>query len=122
MIKFKFRIMKKLTLIVLVFCSAIAYGQNKDVEVKDVEYLKVIELADNLFPTIEIERQEYKLISINNMVIKSSDYQGPHIWHLTYKLKSIIPDDENSIIGAGGEIFIEVNLIENKAKLLGFGE
>ena len=114
--------MKKLTLIVLVFCSVISYGQNKDVEVKDVEYLKVIELADNLFPTIEIERQEYKLISINNLVIKGSDYQGPHIWHLTYKLKSIIPDDENSIIGAGGEIFIEINLIENKAKLLGFGE
>jgi len=41
---------------------------------------------------------------------------------LTYKLKSIIPEDDKGMVGAGGEIFIEVNTKKRTAKILGYGE
>jgi hypothetical protein len=74
-----------------------------------------------LLTTRNMDPTQYKLVLAEN-VIKGPAYAGPHIWQLTFKLKRLIPETIDSKIGAGGELFVEVDLSTHKAKLLGYGE
>jgi hypothetical protein len=112
--------MKKILIIALIFNSFVSYSQI--IENDDVVYLQAIELSDSLLFDMDAQRSDFRLISIENMLIKGEEFIGPDIWHLTYKLKSIIPEDDKGMVGAGGEIFIEVNTKKRIAKILGYGE
>ena len=87
---------------------------------KDI--VKVIQIADNCLIDNQIDLEKYKLIKAENLHINNSKYIGPNKWYVVFKLKKLIPKDENGILGAGGEIFVEVNLKDDKAKILGYGE
>lgn len=65
---------------------------------------------------------DYKLIRVENLYLPGRGYLGPHIWHVTFKAKELIPKGDNEIVGLGGEIFIQVDMNTKKAKLLGYGE
>jgi hypothetical protein len=115
-----------ITLVSIFTFSTVQTNNETDVLINNLDdtadYKIVITLADELFPELELQRDNYKLIKIENLIVKGEKYLGPYIWHLTYKQKNLIHEDENEEIGAGGEVFIEVNLNIRKAKLLGYGE
>ena len=51
-------------------------------------------------------QDEYKLVSAQQILLK-----GKYVWHVTFKLaKSLPADPATQAIGAGGEIFINVDL------------
>lgn len=74
-----------------------------------------------LLTTRNMNPTQYKLVLAEN-VIKGPAYTGPHTWRLTFKLKRLIPETSEVEVGAGGELFVEVDLSTQKAKLLGYGE
>jgi hypothetical protein len=80
-----------------------------------------ISLAEELLSTLK-EPNNYKLISVENLYLPTRRYLGPHLWHLTFKLKDLIPKEDKKPVGLGGEIFIQVDMSTKKAKLLGYGE
>lgn len=85
-------------------------------DVLDVECMRALSIGAEYITSSKLPAEDYKLIKAENMVMGSS-YIGARIWHLTYKAKDLIER-----VGKGGEIFIEVNLDTQEAKLLGYGE
>lgn len=79
---------------------------------------KAIAFAIELLEEGDFNFYELKLITAENL-IKST---GPDVWRITFKPKRLIPSNIDSEVGAGGEIFVEVNLAENKARITGYGE
>jgi hypothetical protein len=63
----------------------------------------------------------YQLTSAINMVA-GREYRGPAFWRLTFKRRDLIPPDAESELGAGGEIFVDVDTKTNLATVTGFGE
>jgi hypothetical protein len=48
---------------------------------------------------------------------------APGVWHLRYKLRSLLPEATGGVIGAGGEVLLAVDLQDGAATtLLGHGE
>ena len=60
----------------------------------------------------------YKLVTAENII----DSTGSHLWRLRFKLRILIPKTDGTEIGAGGEVFVEVNLTTLKAELCRYGE
>ena len=83
---------------------------------------EAIALAEEFLPAAGVRAEAYKLITAENMSTRGGDYRGPQYWHLTFKLRELIPDDLEVPVGAGGEIFIEVDLTNRKTSLAGYGE
>ena len=81
-----------------------------------------ISLAEEFLSTLDVAPDEYKLISAENLVIVDEEFAGPHLWRLTFKLEELIPEDAIGIIGAGGEIYLEVNVNKGEVDLTGYGE
>jgi len=65
--------------------------------------------------------EQLKLISVSNL-IKGPDYAGPQVWMLIFKSRALIPADDQAAVGAGGEIFVNVDLSARMARLQGYGE
>ena len=86
-------------------------------EHSNLEVSKAIKLALNVMVGSENNPDEYKIIKVENLLAK-----GPSVWLVTFKIKRIIPKKKGGIIGAGGEIFITVDLDTNSAKISGYGE
>lgn len=82
---------------------------------------EALSLGIGFLMTKNIDLTQYKLISAENL-IKGTDYIRPHIWRLTFKLKRLIPETSEAEIGAGGELFLEVDLATKTARFLGYGE
>lgn len=64
---------------------------------------------------------QLKLTSAVNMMA-GRDYRGPAYWRITFKRRDLIPRDAASELGAGGEIFVDVDLGTSVAKITGHGE
>jgi hypothetical protein len=64
---------------------------------------------------------QLKLTSAVNMMA-GRDYRGPAHWRITFKRRDLIPGDAASELGAGGEIFVDVDLETSAAKITGHGE
>jgi len=64
---------------------------------------------------------DYQLISAINMVA-GNDYRGPAFWRLRFKRRDLIPADAEGILGAGGEIMIDVDTQTGVATITGYGE
>ena len=86
------------------------------------ECKEAIILAEEFLPTIGVRVEDYKLITVENMSTRNGDYRGPQYWHLTFKLRGLVPDNPELPIGAGGEIFVEIDLTDRRALLAGYGE
>lgn len=63
----------------------------------------------------------YQLTSAINMTA-GNEYRGPAFWRLTFKRRELIPADADSELGAGGEIFVDVDTKAGTAAITGFGE
>lgn len=99
------------------------YSNNKQ-EMKDVqneEYKIAVTMAEQLLPEIKLKREDYKIITIENMIISGDKFEGSDIWKITLKSKSLFGED-GKLTGKGGEVYIKVDLKLNKASLLGYGE
>jgi len=60
---------------------------------------------------------EYKLTSVQQIY-----YEGKYIWRITFKPKKLLPADPSSQpIGAGGEVFINIDL-DTKETVVRYGE
>lgn len=81
-----------------------------------------ISIAEEFLPTLDINPTDYKLIKIENMVIKRMSEIDPKKWYITFKARNVLPSDKNGILGVGGEIFIEVDLNTQQVEFLGVGE
>lgn len=64
---------------------------------------------------------QYQLTAAINMVA-GQEYRGPSFWRLTFKRRDLIPADAESELGAGGQIFVDVDLKTGAATITGFGE
>jgi hypothetical protein len=63
----------------------------------------------------------YQLTAAVNMMA-GNEYRGPSFWRLTFKRRDLIPADAESELGAGGQIFVDVDLGTGVATITGFGE
>jgi len=100
-----------------------AFIDSNDMEMNKIqneEYKAAIRIAEKLLPELKLKRDDYKIITIENMVISGDKYEGPNIWKITFKSKTLFRNDD--MMGKGGEIFIKVNLEAKKASLIGYGE
>jgi|SRR5271154_222680 len=87
-----------------------------DVATKDC--LEAITLLTQALRIKEIDFAQYKLILIENLLSSP----GPNNWRLTFKLRTLIPQTSQSKIGAGGEIYVQVDTGRRTAELVGYGE
>ena len=85
------------------------------------ECQQAIDIANQFLPTLNLNPADYQLIKVENLVVTGDHYLAPQIWRLTYKLRDLIPEDGGEI-GAGGEVFIQVDISSGVARLQGFGE
>lgn len=85
-------------------------------DILDAECMRALSLGANYISSSGLTPGDYKLIKAENM-LTSGSYYGSHIWHLTYKAKDLIDRS-----GKGGEVFIEVDMKKQEARLSGYGE
>lgn len=69
-----------------------------------------------------IEGGPYKLVAVESLLKGAVPESDPNVWRLTFKAHRLIPPEAGIEIGAGGEIFIEVNLKSGQARLTGRGD
>jgi hypothetical protein len=77
----------------------------------DSDYQRAISIAEKNFSSFKIKRNGYKLIKIENDVVKNSE-----TWKLTYLSKSCL-SKEGLRNCKGGEAFITVNIKTEKAAI-----
>ena len=98
-------------------------GQEGYVGIPSRECKMTISIAEVFLQSLGIKSADYKLIQIENYVIRGEkNNMNLYKWRIAFKSRDMIPLDENGILGAGGEIFIEVDLKTQQAKFLGTGE
>jgi hypothetical protein len=85
------------------------------------ELLRAVELAERTVLASGTALESLKLTRAVNMMA-GSEYRGPAYWRVTFKRRDLIPKDAVSEIGAGGEIFVDVDLDGGTAKISGLGE
>ena len=82
---------------------------------------RAVELAERTVSASGSALAELKLTNAVNMMA-GREYRGPAYWRVTFKRRDLIPKDTASELGAGGEIFVDVDLDTNVAKIAGHGE
>ena len=82
---------------------------------------QAIALAEQVVVAGGAALDQLKLTSAVNMMA-GRDYRGPAHWRITFKRRDLIPRDAASELGAGGEIFVDVDLDTGVAKVSGHGE
>jgi hypothetical protein len=63
-----------------------------------------------------VDFAKYKLISVENLMSQSS------VWQFTFKPRELLPQTPESRIGAGGEIFVRLDVRSRSITLSGYGE
>jgi hypothetical protein len=74
------------------------------------ELAKAIAVATNELQATVPSSSLYKLIKV-----ELAREEEDAIWRATYKLSRLIPQDPNEVIGAGGEVFVSVDLKTGRA-------
>ena len=110
-------------MVIIIFIVSISYcAMTLAKRISTQEVVDVIDIAEKYLIDNKIEVKDYKLIKAENLYINNSKYIGPDRWYVVFKLRSLIPKEGNYPLGMGGEIFIEINLKDKNAKILGYGE
>ncbi len=86
------------------------------------ELNRAVEIAEDIIVKAGELPSEYQLTSATSMLTPKGVYRGPAFWHLTFKRRDLIPADAESEIGAGGMLFVEVDLAIAHGALMGRGE
>lgn len=62
----------------------------------------------------------FKLIGVTNLLKGASQPSGPSVWELTFKPARLIPPSTAAEVGAGGELFVRIDLArsENPVRVL----
>lgn len=102
----------------VICCPASVFSENLS---PSQELKLAITIGEKFLKTLNINPNEEKLIKVENLYSRGR-FVGPDIWVLTFKYRKIIPNNAHQPLGTGGEVFIEVDLKEKMAKLLGYGE
>jgi hypothetical protein len=109
----------------LVFLAACAHApapsEERIMSVTTKELGRAVELAEKEILASGAVVAELKLTSAINLMDGRS-YRGPAYWRLTFKRRDLLPKDAESELGAGGELFLEVDLDAGSAKITGRGE
>jgi hypothetical protein len=79
--------------------------------------LEALAVSADSLGTSEIDFTQYKLISVENLI-----HVGPAVWSLTFKLRKLIPINSHSVLGAGGEIFVQVDVQAKTVNRVNYGE
>lgn len=85
----------------------------------DEDCRRALELGVKLLSD-SVAAETYKLISGENLI--ASPDGGPSVWRLTFKPRRLIPAASNERVGAGGELFVKVDLATGQAEISGYGE
>jgi hypothetical protein len=73
------------------------------------ELEQAVALAERVVVAGGAVLDQFKLTSAVSMMA-SRDYRGPAYWRITFKRRDLVPKDAASELGAGGEIFVDVDL------------
>ena len=106
--------------ILLGLTASISTNKDEVKLIQNEEYKTAVNIAEKIFPELKLTLDDYKIITIENMVVSGAEYEGPEIWRITFKSKALFGED--GMMGKGGEVFIKVNLKTKEATLLGYGE
>jgi hypothetical protein len=82
---------------------------------------EAIGLAAGFLRTVTPDSSEYQLVAAESHIRGAGPIQ-PEVWRVTFKRRALIPTSASAEIGAGSEIFVEVDLVSREARLLGYGE
>ena len=109
----------RLSWVLLVFVAFLTLSMSNATQNNsyDTDYTTAISIAEAHFPDFKLKRADYKLIKIENELVGKVNILN---WKLTFKDKKLFSKD--GLIGKGGEVFIEVNLEDKNAKIIGYGE
>jgi len=77
------------------------------ISIPEREARDAIALALAYLPTIVKAADDYRLISVNNILV--GEDASPARWLVGFKLRSLIPSADDGKIGKGGDVFVEVN-------------
>lgn len=87
----------------------------------DRDYRRAIALADRFLSQSNIDPRLYRLVKAELTTGQEGSASQP-VWMLTFKLASLIPQTSEQTMGAGGELFLLVNLATEDVVLRGYGE
>ena len=107
-----------LSIIFITYCSSPNAIQSKIASQPETsELYKAVSIAMGKTVNLRKSRGEIKLISAQQIIVK-----GKYIWRITLKPVNLLPKDPSTkAVGLGGEIFINVDLKTDEAKVT-FGE
>ena len=80
------------------------------------DFAQAMPLAQAAYEEAEKGPGPYRLIGMEQFLTSEAI-----LWRATWKPESLLPDGPNEFVGAGGEIFVSVNLATGETKL-GYGE
>lgn len=83
------------------------------ISVTEREARDAIALALAYLPTVVKSADEYRLISVSNILV--GEDASPARWLVGFKLRSLIPAGDDGKIGKGGDLFVEVNTTTRQA-------
>jgi hypothetical protein len=78
----------------------------------------VLALAGRLLAADGVDLAGYKLVLVENLIADAC----VDVWRLTFKPLRLLPADAESMIGAGGELFIEVDARHGRINAMTRGE
>jgi hypothetical protein len=91
-------------------------------QVTATEANRAIELAEAAIGKSGAKAEAYRLIRAINLMAPDGAYRGPSYWRLTFKRRDLVPDTVDAELGAGGEIFVDVDTKDATATIAGHGE
>ena len=107
-----------LTLVFIASCSGSEGIQSKIASQPETsELYRAVSIAVTKSADVRESRGELKLVSVQQIIVN-----GKYIWRITFKPVSLLPDDPSAQeIGAGGEIFVNIDLNTEEA-IVTYGE
>lgn len=83
---------------------------------------RAIQLAEQVLSAGGNEVSRYTLVCAQYTTATTREFAGVMSWRLAFKRRDLLPTGPNEPIGAGGEIFVEINLHDGRAVITGYGE
>ncbi len=108
-------------IIIMSVIGLISCENHLKMDVNKYDCLKAVQVAVKHLENGSIQLDDYKIIEVKNNLFNSKGERTIQKWILTLKKRDLL-ENENGIIGKGGEIFIEVDLSNSECKIVGYGE
>lgn len=84
----------------------------------DGDCRRAVALAGRFISQSNIDPVRYRLVKAELAIGE----KGRPVWMLTFKPASLVPQTSEQVMGAGGELFLRVNLETEDVVMLGYGE